>query len=245
MAADDVFVCGLVGEWVARLHGFGREHLDALKPTFTNTPARNIVGGVFESVSAKFLKHTDFEDKQEVAACIDAFYQGQADKPAKPSDHDRTLLFGDLWSGSVLFNESTRAVNLLDFEFADIGKVHGDIGHFVAHILPLYFVSNKDYDPNTDPCPPNVREFLLAYKRTLLAEYPDVYRAVIEDAVQKSASLFAIELTGEVLSGKWCRCGKESTEKHAPLKCKCGDTLLRFTRPYIKGSTETIFNLLK
>ncbi|KAJ1963534.1 hypothetical protein GGI12_002006 [Dipsacomyces acuminosporus] len=246
LAANDTYMCGLVGEWIARLHGFGRKHFEALKPLFTNAPAREIIGQeVYENAKTRILQYTEFDDKQEMADCIDAFNQELIAKASDPNDGDCTLLFGDLWSGSLLFNEATRVVNLLDFEFADIGLVHGDISHFVAHLLPVYFICNKDYDPNTDPCPPNVKEFLLAYKRVLLAEYPEIYSTVIEKAIKHSTLHFGAEVARDVLMGNWCRCGKEKTEKDAPLDCECADTWLRFTRPYIKGTTDTLFNLLR
>ncbi|KAI8323870.1 hypothetical protein GQ54DRAFT_309650 [Martensiomyces pterosporus] len=245
LAADDVYMCGLIGEWIARLHGFGKLHFDVLKPMFTNTPARDLIGeAVYKNAQERIEKYTDFEDKQEMADCIAAFDSEIAAKAKDANDDDRTLVFGDLWSGSLLFDQETRVVNVLDLEFADISLVFGDVGHFVAHLLPVYFICNKDYDPNTDPCPPNVEAFLLAYKRVLLAEYPDLYKAVIGDAVRHATVHFGAEVARDVLMGNWCRCGSGKTENDAPLTCKCADTLLRFTRPYIKNTSSTLFSLL-
>ncbi|KAJ1961598.1 hypothetical protein GGI12_003165, partial [Dipsacomyces acuminosporus] len=220
-------------------------HLGALKPMFTNTPARgNVRQNVYENARARILEHTELQDKQELAQCISAFSRERAAQAQDPSDSACTLLFGDLWTGSVFFNESTRAVSLLDLEFADVGHVYLDIAHFATYLLATHFLCSRDYDPNADPHPPSVREFLLAYKRTLLAECPEVYTAVADSAVRHSTLHMGAVLARDVLMGYHCRCGNGSSESNAPLACKCGDTLLRFARSCIKGTTSTLFCLL-
>ncbi|KAJ1726495.1 hypothetical protein LPJ61_005147, partial [Coemansia biformis] len=107
---------------------------------------------------------------------------------------------------SVLLDSAAHQVRLLDCEFTDIGPVSGDIGHFVAHLLPLHFLCNADYNPNTDPCPAHIAAFLTAYRRTLAAEHPAAFRALVTDgdAARLSSMFLGIEMARDVLNGNWC-----------------------------------------
>ncbi|KAJ1814276.1 hypothetical protein LPJ56_004899, partial [Coemansia sp. RSA 2599] len=47
---DLVLISRRVGQWVARLHGFGQDHMQVLGRHFVNTPAREFLGSVFYDV---------------------------------------------------------------------------------------------------------------------------------------------------------------------------------------------------
>ncbi|KAJ2828094.1 hypothetical protein FBU31_002998, partial [Coemansia sp. 'formosensis'] len=237
-AEDLDFVCAKVGEWIAHLHGFGYSNRERLEEHFTNTPARELLNGLMFDMTARDIeRHTDFEDRGELARRI-----MQMKEEVRQSGSP-TLLFGDMWPGSILYDGASRVVNVLDFEFMDIGLVYGDIGHFVAHLLPLHFLRDPSYDPNRDPCPHSVVAFLSAYKRTMAA-YPDAYRAVMEDAVRHSTVFMGIEVARDVMTGNWCRCKKSSHKKDEPLTCECGDILLKLARTYIYNPKDSLFNIL-
>ncbi|KAJ2062794.1 hypothetical protein GGI17_002182 [Coemansia sp. S146] len=241
-AEDLDYVCAKVGEWLAHLHGFGYNNLGNLEEHFVNKPARELLSGLMYDMTAKDIeRHTEFEDKKELA---DRIMQMKAELRQGKFGDSRTLLFGDMWPGSVLFDVERRVVNLLDFEFMDVGLIYGDIGHFVAHLLPLHFLRNKSYDPNTDPCPHSVVAFLSSYKKTMKS-YPDAYRAVTKDAVRHSTVFMGIEITRDVLTGNWCRCSeKAEPKKEEPLTCECADILLKLARKYIYNPSDSLFNIL-
>ncbi|KAJ2016902.1 hypothetical protein GGI06_003010 [Coemansia sp. S85] len=235
---DIDYVCAKVGEWIAHLHGFGFENRDILEEHFVNKPARELLTGLMYDMTARdIVQHTEFADKEEVAQQIMLM---KAEK--RRSTESQTLLFGDMWPGSVLFDVEKKVVNLLDFEFMDFGLVYGDIGHFVAHLLPLHFLRNKSYDPSTDGCPHSVVAFLGSYKKAM-ERYPDAYRVLMRDAVRHSTVFMGIEIARDVLTGNWCRCGMEA-KKDEPLTCECAGILLRLARKYILNPSDSLFNIL-
>ncbi|KAI9505264.1 kinase-like domain-containing protein [Coemansia spiralis] len=249
--ADIEFVCKIIGQWIACLHGFGYENFSALKPYFTNTPARDALGDVFyNSFCSRIVEHTAFADRRELADIVREFkaeITTLADcSEQKGGSNPCTLLFGDLWSGSVLFDKHKRIVNLIDLEFADIGLNFGDVAHFVAHLWPVHFLRHPSYNPNTDPYPSHVVLFLKTYAQTLKAEYPSAYSALIDNGntVRQMNVFFGAEVARDVLTGYWCRCGKGKTEKDMPIKCICADTLLPFTRRYIRNGQDSVFSIL-
>ncbi|KAJ2049984.1 hypothetical protein GGI08_005603 [Coemansia sp. S2] len=240
-AEDLDFVCAKVGEWLAHLHGFGYNNLGKVEEHFINKPARELLSGLMYDMTAKDIEqHTKFEDKKELAARI---MQLKTEMRQAKTGDSRTLLFGDMWPGSVLFDVERKVVNLLDFEFMDVGQVYGDIGHFVAHLLPLHFLRDQSYDPNTDPCPHSVVAFLSSYKRTM-ESYPDAYQAVSMDAIKYSTAFMGIEIARDVLTGNWCRCSEKTEKKEEPLTCECADILLKLARKYIYNPSDSLFNIL-
>ncbi|KAJ2742244.1 hypothetical protein GGI20_004624 [Coemansia sp. BCRC 34301] len=241
--ADIDFVCAKVGEWLARLHAFGFDNLDALKPHFYNQPARDLISGLMYDMTARDIKaHTQFDDKQELA---DHIMQLKTELRKAKELYGHTLVFGDMWPGSILFDIDARVINILDFEFADIGLVYGDLGHFVAHLLPMHFLRDKSFNPNTDPCPHSVVAFLTAYKQTMLEASPDAYRSVVGNAIRHSTVFMGIEIARDVLTGNWCRCENRGPKTEEPLKCECADILLPLARKYIYNPSDSIFNILK
>ncbi|KAJ1999503.1 hypothetical protein GGI04_004547 [Coemansia thaxteri] len=243
---DIDFVCSKIGEWLAHLHAFGYANFDALKEYFVNQPARDLLGELFFEMTAKsIVEHTSFDDKQKMVESIQQFRAEKLEARAcQKALGPHTLLFGDMWPGSVLFDIDARVVNLLDFEFADIGLIYGDIAHFVAHLLPMHFLRVKPYNPSTDSCPHSVVAFLSSYKQTMQQKYPAAYNAVTKDAVRHSTIFFGIEITRDVLTGNWCRCKKNTPKTDAPLKCECADILLPFARKYILNTKDSLFNVL-
>ncbi|KAJ2378862.1 hypothetical protein GGI05_006672, partial [Coemansia sp. RSA 2603] len=171
-----------------------------LKVHFDNIPANNVLGNVFYDMLRKQItEHRVFKsDKNELVACVDRFLEekSQADDSAK------TLLFGDLWSGSVLFDDKSRIVNLLDLEFVDIGLIYGDIAHFANHLLLVEFVNKPGYNPQADPCPEQVLAFLRSYKETLESECPQAFKRLVTlETVKQSAIFFGMETARDVLTG--------------------------------------------
>ncbi|KAJ1670699.1 hypothetical protein GGF44_003473 [Coemansia sp. RSA 1694] len=242
--ADIDFVCAKVGEWLAHLHAFGFANLAFLESHFVNQPARDLLSGLMYDSTAQDIKaHTQFDDKQELA---DRVMQLKTElRQAKVSPGvGHTLLFGDMWPGSILFDVEARIINVLDFEFADIGLIYGDLGHFVAHLLPMHFLRDKSFNPNTDPCPHSVVAFLSAYKQTMLEKNPEAYRAAIGDAVRHSTMFMGIEIARDVLTGNWCRCENAGPKSEKPLTCECAEILLPLARKYINNPSDSLFNIL-
>ncbi|KAI7834076.1 kinase-like domain-containing protein [Kickxella alabastrina] len=241
---DLLLVSQGVGEWLARLHAFGFENYDKLEEYFVNLPARQFMGTVFyDMLCRRLAEHKEFaNDGDKLITRVRDFCQ----EINEPKSAGKTLLFGDLWSASVLFNPKSRTVNLLDLEFFDVGFIYNDVGHFVAHLLPLYYLCNPEYNPNTDPCPESVTAFLNAYKETLKGECPRAYTALVSPgAVKQSTIFFGMEISRDVLTGYWCRCSKGGDAKdEMPLTCVCADELLPFARKYIMNTSESIFNVL-
>ncbi|KAJ2712161.1 hypothetical protein H4R19_002899 [Coemansia spiralis] len=238
-------VCGRVGEWVARLHGFGFDHRTELEPLFTNHPARALVGKVvYDAVAAELIEHSTLVDRHQLASLVPRFRAETAPGGTAP----RTLLFGDLWSGAVLVDGASHHVTMLDCEFADMGPVCNDIGHFVAHLLPLHFLCSADYDPNTDPCPAHIAAFLATYRATLAAEHPAAFDALISagDAARLSSMFVGIEIAHDVLNGNWCRCAgpRKSPAGKKPLTCPCAATLLPFARDCMYNRATAVFHAL-
>ncbi|KAJ1643608.1 hypothetical protein LPJ64_004641, partial [Coemansia asiatica] len=197
---DLLFVGRHVGQWIARLHGFGLDNMYVLKQYFVNTPAQEFLGSVFYDVLRERVTEHPLlaHDKNELVSAIDNFDElvQQADAASK------TMLFGDLWSGSILFDPSKRIVNIVDLEFADIGLIFADVAHFAAHLLPTHFLCNPSYNPASDACPETTIAFLRAYRQTLKAEYPEAYRRLISpQSVKLSAMFFGMEIARDVLTG--------------------------------------------
>ncbi|KAJ2794484.1 hypothetical protein H4R21_005482, partial [Coemansia helicoidea] len=162
-------VCERVGEWLARLHGFGFDRRAELEPLFTNHAARALLGEVvYDAARAELVERSALVDRHQLAAVVSKF----RDETAPGGPAPRTLTFGDLWTGAALVDARSHGVTILDCEFADVGPVCGDIGHFVAHLVPLHFLCTADYDPNRDPCPAHITAFLRAYRATLVADHP-------------------------------------------------------------------------
>ncbi|KAJ2802726.1 hypothetical protein H4R20_003168 [Coemansia guatemalensis] len=241
MQKDLCFICERIGQWIARLHGFGRKNLAKLKPLFTNYPARRLINEVvYDLVCTRIVDNTSLVNKLELVDKIHNFRNAAMD------DNQATLIFGDLWTGSVLFDKSKRQLYLLDFEFSDIGHAFADIAHFVAHLLPLHFFCNTSYNPNVDPCPPHIATFLTSYSQALRVECPDAYDALIGngDLVRESTMFFGIDIARDVLTGNWCRCGIADGSDDVPLSCACADMLLPFAANYINGCTDSLFKIL-
>ncbi|KAJ2890955.1 hypothetical protein GGI21_006000 [Coemansia aciculifera] len=245
--SDIDFVCARVGEWVARLHAFGFENSE-VHSYFVNKPARDLLNGLMYDMTAKAIEeHTGFEDKRELADRIMQLKTELRQKKTNGGDGECTLLFGDLWPGSILYDAGKRVINLLDFEFADVGLIYGDLGHFVAHLLPLHFMRSKSYNPNTDTkAPHSVVAFLSAYKQTMLDLCPEVYRKVVGEAVRHSTVFMGIEIARDVLTGNWCRCCETppTPKTDDPLTCECAEILLLLARTYINNTPDSIFNIL-
>ncbi|KAJ2080691.1 hypothetical protein H4R24_002882 [Coemansia sp. RSA 988] len=241
LSQDLAFICKRVGQWIAHLHGFGRKNLAKLKPLFTNFPARSLLSEVvYDLVCTRIIDNTSLVNKHELVNKIHYFRNVVQD------DNQATLIFGDLWTGSVLFDKCKRQLHILDFEFADIGHAFADIAHFVAHLLPLHFLCNSNYNPNTDPCPPHIVTFLISYKQTLKEELPDVFDALISsgDLVRESTVFFGIDIARDVLTGNWCRCGATEVNNDTALTCVCADVWLPFAAKYISGCSDSLFNIL-
>ncbi|KAJ2706962.1 hypothetical protein FB645_001103 [Coemansia sp. IMI 203386] len=233
---DLVFVSRSVGQWVARLHGFGAGHMHKLLPYFANTPAREFLGSVFYDILRKRIAEHPLlmHDKCELVKAVDEFVEQTQHADAA----SKTMLFGDLWSGSILFDPAKHIVNIVDLEFADTGLIFADIGHFAAHLLPTHFLCNASYSPATDPCPEPTIEFLRAYKETLQKEYPEAYhRLVTPEAARLSAVFFGMEIARDVLTGYWCRCGKSPSPENGefPLSCECAGLLLPYAAQFIRA----------
>ncbi|KAJ1940543.1 hypothetical protein FBU59_003779 [Linderina macrospora] len=245
--ADIEYVCGKIGEWIAHLHGFGHKHLDQLVPLMTNTPAREMLKDVlYSDTSSRWLKHTEYADKDKIAQLVMEFSQAVGRRVSgEVRPQDRVLLFGDMWSGSVMFDSETRQINIIDFEFATIGLIYGDVAHFVAHLLPVYALNNPDYDPNSSPCPPPVAAFLTSYGRVLKEKYPHIHKAVIDETVEQCTRFVGIEISRDVMMGSWCRCGSGQKPGTTPLTCACLGVWLEFSRKYILGTNDSVFNLLR
>ncbi|KAJ1953109.1 hypothetical protein EC988_003179, partial [Linderina pennispora] len=115
--ADIEYVCAKIGEWVAHLHGFGHKHLDKLEPLMTNTPARQMLQDVlYEDTSSRWIKYTDYADKSQISQLVKEFsttVNRRISGEVRPKD--RVLLFGDMWSGSVMFDAQARLINIIDF----------------------------------------------------------------------------------------------------------------------------------
>ncbi|KAJ2558109.1 hypothetical protein EV175_000954 [Coemansia sp. RSA 1933] len=245
---DIEFVCSRVGKWIARLHGFGHQNFDALKPLFTNVPARTLLDDMFFGLlCTRLIESTQLPDKQELADIARSFSQDRdgvisASRDANPC----TLLFGDLWSGAVLFDKPKQVVNLLDLEFADTGLIYLDIAHFVAHLIPVHFLTDPSYNPNTHPWPSHVETFLRMYSQTLKREYPDAFGALVgnSSSLRLMTVFLGIEVARDVLTGNWCRCGKGKRTKDMPIECVCADILLQFASKSMKNTGESIFNIL-
>ncbi|KAJ1721421.1 hypothetical protein LPJ53_004051 [Coemansia erecta] len=203
--------------------------MDSLKVHFDNIPANNVLGSVFYDMLRKQItEHRVFKnDKDELVACVDRFL----DEKSQADSSQKTLLFGDLWSGSVLFNEKSRTVNLLDLEFIDIGLIYGDIAHFANHLLLVEFANKPDYDPRTDPCPEQVLAFLRSYRSTLEYECSEAFKALVTpETVRQSVVFFGMETARDVLTGYWCRCGESDPPgDDIPLNCQCADILLELS----------------
>ncbi|KAJ2786132.1 hypothetical protein GGI15_001696 [Coemansia interrupta] len=226
---DLIFVSERIGEWIARLHAFGYNNKDRLKVHFDNIPANNVLGSVFYDMLRKQItEHRVFkDDKDELVGCVNKFLE----EKSLADDSAKTLLFGDLWSGSVLFDEESRTVNLLDLEFIDVGLIYCDIAHFANHLLLVEFVNKPDYDPQTNPCPEQVLAFLRSYRETLESECPEAFKALVTpETVRQSVIFFGMETARDVLTGYWCRCGESDPPgDDIPLNCQCADILLDFS----------------
>ncbi|KAJ2844600.1 hypothetical protein GGI22_006825 [Coemansia erecta] len=222
--SDDIeFVCSAIGKWIARLHGFGHENFNELKTLFVNAPARTLLDDLFYGLfCTRIVENTQLPDRQELADIARAFV---SEKNALCSDigdsYPCTLLFGDLWSGAVLFDKQKQVVNLLDLEFADTGLIYSDIAHFVAHLIPVHFLSNYSYNPNTDPWPSHVVAFLKMYAWTLKKEHPRAFGALVGggSALRLMTVFLGIEIARDVLTGNWCRCGTGKRAKDMPIEC--------------------------
>ncbi|KAJ1813425.1 hypothetical protein LPJ75_003199 [Coemansia sp. RSA 2598] len=206
---------------------------------FVNTPAREFLGSVFYDVlRGRLAEHPLLaHDRQELVDAVNGF----ASVVHVADAGSKTILFGDLWSGSVLFDPKERIVNIVDLEFADVGLIFADVAHFAAHLLPTHFLCNRSYNPIADPCPETTVAFLQAYRETLEAEYPDAYRRLVSpQTVGLSAVFFGMEIARDVLTGYWCRCGESPSPKDGELalSCECADLLLPFAADFIKGKTS-------
>ncbi|KAJ1896200.1 hypothetical protein LPJ66_004132 [Kickxella alabastrina] len=242
---DLLLVSRRTGEWLARLHEFGFKNYAKLEKYFVNWPVQTLMDNVYYTgLYKRIAKHPEFANDSDAFIKLIMDFHQEVKQPENAKG--KTLVFGDLWTTSILFNPGSRAVNLIDLECFDIDHIYSDIGHLAAHLLPAYYVCNPDYNPSTDPCPEPVVAFLNAYKETLKGECPEAYKVLVSsDAVRQSTIFFGIELAFDVSIGSWCRCDKGRDVKDEPaMSCACVKDLFHIAKEYIKNTPESIFNSL-
>ncbi|KAJ2719154.1 hypothetical protein GGI07_005392 [Coemansia sp. Benny D115] len=240
-----------VGEWLARLHIFGYRHIGKLAQDnlLVNKPARSFLGDVFfQTLCQRIPSHAVFQNSDSCADLLAAVREFRTQVADETSNVHKTVLFGDLWSGSILFDQQALRVNILDLEFIDTGLIYSDVGHLMAHLLPVHFLAEHKYDPLRDACPEHALAFLKSYRSTL-GECPEALEALVTSkTVLQCARFFGMEVARDVLTGYWCRCGKSEgfADAEKSLTCQCAETLLSFASQYILNTTGTqnVFDVL-